>query len=477
VLDLQKVPLQGSYSVPAVSALVFYCNVKVNASPGFELFNPALHGIHDPDHVEGSKRLESLKALTWNYEGSLKIRPDEVIIKPLAIFIMEVKMPSNEIGRRRFIQALSSAFVGLGTSRLFKAGSSFATPEKKPNVEYRTLGKTGLKVTAVSMGVMNCSDPTVPLRAFELGINFYDTADCYMGGRNEEMVGKVFEGKRQQVVLQTKVHDGEEKKMRASVERSLRRLRTDYIDVLLWHNFNSTKEVSNPRLFEFMTKMKKEGKARFTGFSSHSNMASLLIEASKSSTHDMALVSYNFTHSKGLREAVGLAAKSGMGIVAMKTQAGGYKKEKMKGLNPHQAALRYVLMDQNVSCAVPGVTTVEEIEECATVMRTMVTGQNIEELKRYHGFLRGRICTFCGGCSGECPHGVSHQDLLRVVMYHDGYEEDRLIREALEEKRIGQNIQICSSCSSCSVVCRKGLDVKEQIQMAQTIIDQSRGNS
>ena len=368
---------------------------------------------------------------------------------------------------------MSSTLLGMAAPPIWKANYSFAKAEKKPNLEYRTLGKTGLKATAVSMGVMNCSDPAVLLRAFELGINFYDTADCYMGGRNEEMVGKAFEGKRQQVILQTKVHDSDEKKMRASVERSLRRLRTDYIDVLIWHSLHSTKEVSDPGLFEFMTKMKKEGKARFTGFSSHSSMASLLQEASKSNTHDVALVSYNFTHSKNLKEAVALAAKSGIGIVAMKTQAGGYKKEKMRGLSPHQAALKYVLMDQNVSCAVPGVTTVEEIEECAVVMRTLLTEQNIHELKKYHGFLQGRICTFCGGCSGECPHGVSHQDLLRVVMYHDGYEKDRLIQEVLEERVLAQNIQICSDCSSCSVVCRRGIDVKEQMRMAQSLIVRS----
>jgi hypothetical protein len=294
--------------------------------------------------------------------------------------------------------------VGVAATPLLET-ASLGKSEQGAKVEHRTLGKTGLKVTSVSMGVMNCSDPAVLQRAFELGINFYDTADCYMGGRNEEMVGKVFEGKRQQVLLQTKVHDSDEKKMRASVERSLRRLRTDYIDVLIWHDFHTAKEVSDPRLFEFMTKMKKEGKARFTGFSSHSGMASLLNEASKSGTHDVALVSYNFTHSKSLKDAVALAAKSGIGIVAMKTQAGGYKKEKMGGLNPHQAALKFALMDQNISCAVPGVTTIEEIEECATVMRTLLTEQNIDELKKYHGFLQGRICTFCGGCSGECPTG------------------------------------------------------------------------
>ncbi|MBM4341231.1 MAG: hypothetical protein FJ110_17005 [Deltaproteobacteria bacterium] len=378
-------------------------------------------------------------------------------------------MSSNKMDRRKFMKNVSATVLGIATIPWLE-GTSFGKSEQGAKVEQRTLGKTGLKVTSVSMGVMNCSDPAVLQRAFDLGINFYDTADCYMGGRNEELVGKAFEGKRQQVFIQTKVHDGDEKKMRASVERSLRRLRTEYIDVLIWHNFNSTKEVSDPKLFEFMTKMKKEGKARFTGFSSHSNMASLLKEASQSNQHDVALVSYNFTHSKNLKEAVALAAKSGIGIVAMKTQSGGYKKEKMGGLNPHQAALKYVLTDQNVSCAVPGVTTVEEIEECAAVMRTLLTEQNIDELKRYHGFLRGRICTFCGGCSGECSYGVAHQDLLRVVAYHEGYGEDRLIREALEDKELAKNIQLCSDCSSCSVVCRRGLDVKAQMKVVQTLL-------
>jgi predicted aldo/keto reductase-like oxidoreductase len=252
------------------------------------------------------------------------------------------------------------------------------------------------------------------------------------------------------------------------VERSLRRLRTDYIDVLIWHNVNSTKEVSDPKLFEFMTKMKKEGKARFTGFSSHSNMGSLLKEASKSNQHDVALVSYNFTHSKGLKEAVALAAKSGIGIVAMKTQAGGYKKEKMGGLNPHQASLKYTLMDQNVSCAVPGVTTIEEIEECAGVMGTSISKKDLDDLKQYQSFLHGRICTLCGGCVGECAYGVPYGDLLRTVMYHDGYENDSLFRRPLQTITT-QYIQACSECSSCSIVCRRGLDIKAQIQKAQEI--------
>jgi predicted aldo/keto reductase-like oxidoreductase len=291
-----------------------------------------------------------------------------------------------------------------------------------------------------------------------------------MRGTNEEMMGKAFEGKRQKVMIQTKVHVHDEKRMRSSIERSLRRLHTDYIDILLWHGHTSWEQVSDPILYEFMSKMKKEGKVRFTGFSAHSKMASLLREAAKSHFHDVALVSYNFTHSKDLKEAVALAVKSGIGIVAMKTQAGGYKKEKMRGFSPHQAALKYVLMDPNVSCAVPGVTTIEQIEECATVMGASFTKGDLNELKQYQSFLRGRICTMCGGCIGECPYGVLRSDLLRVVMYYDGYQNDGLIEEALQKAKLLQNINLCSECPSCSVICRRGLDVKAQIRLAKQIL-------
>jgi len=378
-------------------------------------------------------------------------------------------MSSENIGRRKFIKRISSTLLGVAVSPLLKPVSSLAKTEKMPPLEYRTLGKTGLKVTVVGMGVMNCSDPAVVLRALDLGINFYDTADCYMWGKNEEMVGKALQGKRDKVLIQTKVHQNEEKKMRASVERSLRRLRTDYLDVLVWHGHSHPEEVLDTNLYEFMTKMKKEGKARFTGFSAHSRMASLLREASNQNYHDVALVSYNFTHSKELKEAVALAAKSGIGIVAMKTQAGGYKKGRMEGLSPHQAALKYVLMDQNISAAVPGATTVEQIEECAAVMGASFSRRNADELKQYHAFLQGRICTLCGGCVGECPHDVPYRDLLRMVMYHDGYQNDLLAKKVLGETESIQSFEKCSECSSCSITCRRGLDIRDQIQLAQQI--------
>jgi predicted aldo/keto reductase-like oxidoreductase len=288
-----------------------------------------------------------------------------------------------------------------------------------------------------------------------------------MGGRNEEMVGKAFEGKRDKVYLQTKVHAHDEKRMRASVERSLRRLRTDYIDVLVWHGHNSTDEVSDRELFDFMEKMKKEGKIRFSGFSAHSRMAPLLREAAQCGYHDVALVSYNFTHSKDLKEAVAMAAKAGVGIVAMKTQAGGYTKEKMEGLTPHQAALKYIL---RIQCgrSRSRVTAIEQIEECAAVMGASLSQRDLRELKAYQAFLENRICTLCGGCTGECSYGVPYGDLLRAVMYHDGYRNELLARETVKDS-LTTNLAALFWCSSCTAVCRRGLQIKEQIHFALSL--------
>ena len=112
---------------------------------------------------------------------------------------------AKRIGRRTFMKGASTAFLGLMAPPLLSSGPSYAQTGKPPALEYRTLGKTGLKVTAVGMGVMNCTDRSVLLRAYDMGVNFYDTARRYMGGRNEELVGRVFQGKRDKILIQTKV--------------------------------------------------------------------------------------------------------------------------------------------------------------------------------------------------------------------------------------------------------------------------------
>src|SRR5208283_2570108 len=84
--------------------------------------------------------------------------------------------------------------------------------------------------------------------------------------------------------------------------------------------------------------------------------------------------------------------------------------------------------------------------------------------KAVSAHLQGRICTMCGGCIGECPHGVAHSDLLRAIMYHDGYRDDRLAKEVVHTGDALQKIKQCSECSSCAVTCRRGINIQSQIK-------------
>jgi heterodisulfide reductase subunit C len=107
-------------------------------------------------------------------------------------------------------------------------------------------------------------------------------------------------------------------------------------------------------------------------------------------------------------------------------------------------------------------------------MGSPLSKNNLSELEQYHSFLQGKICTLCGGCSGDCPYGVARSDLLRAVMYHEGYGNDSLARDSLATIS-ASDLERCSECSSCSVICRRGIDMKTQIKVAQELITRRPG--
>jgi len=127
------------------------------------------------------------------------------------------------------------------------------------------------------------------------------------------MVGKAFESKRQKVFIQTKVHVHDEKQMRTSVEEEPAQAPDGLCRCLgmAWHS--SPEEVSDPRLFGIHVEDEKEARP-IRRFFHPPQYGALLREAAKSNFHDVALVSYNFTHSKDLKEAVALAAQSGIAL-------------------------------------------------------------------------------------------------------------------------------------------------------------------
>ena len=184
--------------------------------------------------------------------------------------------------RRDFLKlsvAAASATIGLGG---FRGVSLLAAEETvfPPIPVYRTLGRTGLKVAIVSFGAMLTPEYEVIQAALDMGVNYIDTARVYMGGSNEEIVANAIKGRRDKVIIATKTHPKSttKKEIFLDVETSLAKLKTDHIDVIQLHNLvNENKDrIMNPETREALSELRKQGKVRFFGVTSHTNQAEIL---------------------------------------------------------------------------------------------------------------------------------------------------------------------------------------------------------
>ena len=192
---------------------------------------------------------------------------------------------------------------------------------------FRTLGRTGMKITIVSMGAMRTSEPAIFQAAFDKGVNYIDTARGYMDGRNEGMVGEALKGYRDRVYVATKVKPGSKEAMIRSIDESLSSLKVDYVDLLQLHALSSAEQVMNTEYREVLAEAKKSGKTRFIGVTTHSKEPDVLnaVTDDPDKLYDTVLVTYNFQKPPEVKAAIAKAAAANIGIIAMKTQAGGYQ--------------------------------------------------------------------------------------------------------------------------------------------------------
>ena len=153
--------------------------------------------------------------------------------------------------------------------------------------------------------------------AFDLGVNYVDTARRYMNGRNEEIVGKAIEGIRDKLYIATKTlaSSSTKKEIFQDVDTSLSKLKTDHVDIIQIHNVTSAERALSPEVREAYLELRKKGKVRFFGITSHTNQANVLnaIIDDPDKFFDTALIGYNFTSPPELKAAIKRAAASGMG--------------------------------------------------------------------------------------------------------------------------------------------------------------------
>jgi predicted aldo/keto reductase-like oxidoreductase len=387
-------------------------------------------------------------------------------------------MPDSS--RRNFL------LTGLAVPAAASAARSSADEQKQaappraaiasPQLRYRILGETGLKVTSVGFGCMVTSDGSVIERAADIGIAYFDTARGYQGGNNERMVGAALKGKRQNITLSSKTHSATKEAALADLDTSLRELGTDHLDIWYLHAKEKPADVTD-ELIDAQQTAKKAGKIRFAGVSTHKGQAELIPALTANPHIDVILTAYNFSMGQTLDPVIAAAHAAGKGVVAMKVMAGGLRLAKpgnklydtFKKDGALLSALRWVLKSSDIDTTIPSMTDMDQLEENLKAMTGGFTRSDETLLARHLERIAPLYCRMCGQCDGACAKGLPVADILRCLTYADGYGQFSLGRERFLELPAEVAQVRCGSCSTCTVDCPHGVRVSERLARAQEL--------
>ena len=373
----------------------------------------------------------------------------------------------DTMDRRNFIK---SSVMGASLSLLSSPLTAFArqagpSPGARGKIITRRLGKTGIELPVVSMGVMRADNPALVRAALESGMKHLDTAHGYQKGNNETMLGELLKDyPRDSFVISTKVPPDAKDAFLASLDLSLKRLQMEYVDILYVHGLTSGDDVLSASTLEALTAARESGKARHVGVSTHRNEPEVIRAAVRSGVYEVVLTSVNFKqdHYPEVKRAIAEAAAAGVGIIAMKTMAGAFHdKERTKPVNC-RAALKWVLQDENVTTAIPGITTFDQLADNSGVNNDLALTED-EKSSLIPGKSEGGLyCPGCPGCSDRCTRGLPVPEIMRAYMYTYGYGDARLAQDLLAGLRINGNP--CGECAECTVGCPRGFDLPVRVR-------------
>ena len=380
------------------------------------------------------------------------------------------------MNRRKFLglSALAGAGVVVAPQVTMAAAKTKTETEVLPT---RLLGKTGLEIPILSMGVMRADNPAVVRAAYNAGLTHFDTAHGYQNGKNEELLGVFFKNKDRStftIATKGKAHPNNEnfeQEYEELLNTSLRRLQMDYVDIFYAHALDNVEEVSHPRLLALLQKFKEEGKIRHIGFSTHANKPEQIDKAIQTGLYEVILISYNFTLGilPELEAAIQRGIDAGIGFVAMKTMVGGMEDANGKKQVDGAACLRWVWQNPNITTAIPGFTSFDLLDNC---LEAAYSPELTEKDRHYLAGLQNNellYCQNCGKCVQECRKQLAAiPTVMRAYMYNFGYKQPALSKETL----IGLELtdHVCSGCVTCSVNCPSGFNVAEKMAAITPIV-------
>jgi len=353
---------------------------------------------------------------------------------------------------------------------------------------YRRMGRTDWQVSDIALGAGRLSGERgerIVRAALDRGVNYIDTAPDYSAEGSERAVGAALRGRRDGVFVATKfctplgnlpagtpVAD-----YVASVEESLGRLQTDYVDLIHIHGVDSLDRLLDPNVHEAFDRLREQGKARFLGFSSHTpRLVAVANAAIESQRFDVMMLAYHHGIWPEIADAIARArAEADMGVVAMKTLKGA-KHRGLLDFAPYadaysQAALKWALSNPDVSSAVISFFELQHTDEYLYASGRALEPADRAALEVYDQRTAGTHCApHCGACLDSCTDGLPIHDVLRYRMYFEdyGWEAEGMRQYA----QLGAaNASACVECSApCAGQCPLGLDIRERMAGAHGLL-------
>jgi hypothetical protein len=389
------------------------------------------------------------------------------------------------LSRRDFLRLAGAGAVGLRTAIPLPSSSEEQTQEQIGSQavkiqKYNNLGKTGLKVSDIGFGAINYFNPNVLRYAYDLGVNYFDTAEAYMRTMSETYLGQTLKDVRQKIIISTKHGVSAPGEMDRNafirrVEGSLKRLQTDTIDLALIHQVSDPAVLANDEILAAYDRLKKDGKVRFTGFSTHvaeTTFPPLLETAS----FDVVLFVYNHLEGPPLEPLIEKARAKGIGMIAMKALAGN-KQGSLKSLvneqtKYSQAALGWVLANPSIDCCLITMNTFSHVEEYVAASGKPLDRSSLEALSKYRSEAGSLYCRVsCRDCLNSCPERVAINDVLRYAMYFEDYRLERNAIELYGGLAQGRKPINCGACSApCTGACPFGIPIRERLLQAHRLL-------
>ena len=329
-------------------------------------------------------------------------------------------------------------------------------------MEYRVLGKTGLKISRIGFGGIPIQkitkEETKPLIHYlmEQGVNYIDTARGYTV--SEEYLGYALEGIRDKFVLATKSMARTAQAMEQDIEISRKNLKTDYIDLYQIHNPTEEeleKVIAPGGALEALKQAKKAGKIGHIGVTLHS--ADLFQKVLQMDWVETVMFPYNIVETQA-ESLIDQCAQKNIGFIDMKPLAGG-------AIDDAPLAIRFLMNNPNVTVAIPGMATIEEAEQNirSAADNRPLTQQELEKIEIIRRELGTNFCRRCRYCE-PCTAGISIYSVFLMEGYYRRYGLQEWAKARYDS--MAKKASDCVGCGVCETRCPYKLPIRQMMQNA-----------